>query len=208
MQQIRPDAMGLRWLAKMGGRLFGDDQLLRRLITLIEQELSIAVIGVDQLLDLALPASDAAKAGSGYLGQHQADQTSLDDIAHSVFVFRHLGPADIGQALVVEEGMVLAVEAIEGTAAMLARAGELRRSPGQAGVLVKLMKPGQERRADLPTIGPATVEQAAAIGLAGIVIDARAMLVIDRKAVIAACDRAGLFFYALDPDHFDPSQVR
>jgi DUF1009 family protein len=111
---------------------------------------------------------------------------------------RELGHLDIGQAAVVASGHVLAVEAAEGTDAMLARCAELRqcgrvRHQGQAGVLVKAPKPGQEERIDLPTIGPETVRRAAAAGLSGIAFAARQVLVAERAATVKAADELGLF---------------
>jgi DUF1009 family protein len=87
---------------------------------------------------------------------------------------------------------------------MLSRAGALAR-PGAGGVLVKLVKPGQDRRADLPTIGPRTVAGAAAAGLRGIAVEAGGTLIADRVEAIAAADRAGLFLLGLDPDN--PQQL-
>jgi hypothetical protein len=87
---------------------------------------------------------------------------------------------------------VLGVEAIEGTDALVARCAALSRE-GPGGVLVKVKKPGQETRVDLPVIGPATVANAAAAGLRGIAVEAGAALVVDRAAVVEAADRAGLF---------------
>jgi DUF1009 family protein len=100
---------------------------------------------------------------------------------------------------VVQDGCVLAVEAIEGTDRMIARAAELVR-PGPGGVLVKLVKPGQDRRADLPTIGPRTIEAAARAGLRGVAFEAGGTLVTDLAACIELADRAGLFLLGIDPD--------
>ena len=97
--------------------------------------------------------------------------------------------------------MMLAVEAAEGTDAMLARAGGLAR-PGPGGVLVKLVKPGQDRRADLPTIGPGTVRAAAAAGLRGIAFEAGGTLVADRAALVQDADAVGLFLLGIDPETF------
>jgi DUF1009 family protein len=109
-----------------------------------------------------------------------------------------LGALDVGQAAVVQQGIVLGVEAVDGTDALLARCGPLRRD-GPGGVLVKVAKPGQDRRADLPTIGPQTVAAAAAAGLSGIAVEAGATFVADRTAVAAAADRAGLFVVGVAP---------
>ena len=115
-----------------------------------------------------------------------------------VAVAKALGAADVGQAVVVQQGLVLAVEALEGTDALLRRAAELRRD-GPGGVLIKVTKPRQERRADLPSIGSGTVEGSATAGLKGIALEAGGTLIIDREAVIRAADAAGLFIVGLPP---------
>jgi DUF1009 family protein len=94
---------------------------------------------------------------------------------------------------------VLAVEAIEGTDAMLARAATLRR-PGPGGVLVKLVKPGQDRRADLPTIGIGTIRAAAEAGLRGVAFEAGGTLLAEREAMVATAEEAGLFLLGVDPN--------
>jgi DUF1009 family protein len=116
-----------------------------------------------------------------------------------------IGRFDIGQGVVVRGGLVLAVEAQEGTDAMLARVAglpeALRGGEGdRGGVLVKRAKPIQEERIDLPTLGVATVEGAARAGLAGIAGEAGRTLVVDRAGVIAAADALGLFVYGLTPE--------
>jgi DUF1009 family protein len=123
----------------------------------------------------------------------------MADIARGVAVARALGAADVGQGCVVQFGFVLAVEAVEGTDAMLARCAPLARG-GPGGVLVKLVKPGQERRADLPTIGPETVRGAARAGLRGIAFEAQGAMLADRDATVAAADAAGLFLLGITPD--------
>jgi DUF1009 family protein len=102
---------------------------------------------------------------------------------------------DVGQAVVVQQGLVLGVEAIEGTDALIARAGEQRRE-GQGGVLVKLPKLGQDMRLDPPVIGVTTVENAAAAGLRGICIAAGGTAISDRDATLARAAALGLFIVA------------
>jgi DUF1009 family protein len=149
------------------------------------------VIGADQLLDhAALP--------EGPLGQLRPDATAAADIAHGMRLARAIGALDIGQAVVVQQGLVLGVEAIEGTDGLLRRCAELRRD-GPGGVLVKAEKPGQERRADRPTIGPQTVILAGTGGLRGIAGEAGATLVLERDEVIRLADAAGLFVVGVRP---------
>jgi DUF1009 family protein len=181
---LRPDWRAAKFLARVGYRALGDDGLLKAIIREFEGE-GFRVVGADAILSSAV-------APVGPLGRHAPDAQAEDDIALGFRIVRALGALDIGQAAVVQQGLVLGVEAIEGTDALIARCAGLRRE-GAGGVLVKAPKPGQERRADLPTIGPRTVEAAAAAGLRGIAIEAGASLVIDRAALVAAADRTGLF---------------
>jgi DUF1009 family protein len=115
-----------------------------------------------------------------------------------------MGQFDIGQAAVVCDGLVLAVEAAEGTDAMLSRVAALPQPlrgtlSARRGVLVKAPKPRQERRVDLPVIGVRTVELAAAAGLAGIAVEAGGVLVLNREHVIESADRGRLFVYGYTP---------
>src|SRR5580700_2750978 len=141
------------------------------------------VLGAHEILHEAL-------APAGVLGVVAPDAQAMADIDRGVVVARVLGAADVGQGCVVQQGLVLAVEAIEGTDAMLARCAGLAR-PGPGGVLVKLVKPEQDRRADLPTIGPETVRAAAAAGLRGLAFEAGATILAEREACVAAADAAG-----------------
>lgn len=192
-----PDLRGLRALPGAilaAGK--GDDALLRYLVGEFEKE-GFAVEGAHEVMeDLGLPA--------GLLGAHAPNEQDRADAARALDVAREIGRLDVGQAAVVCRGLVLALEAQEGTAAMLARVGDLpeaiRGRPGAAaGVLAKAPKPIQETRVDMPTMGLATVQAAARAGLAGIVGEAGRLLVLDREAVIAAADELGLFILGVDP---------
>jgi len=183
--QLRPDWRTAKFFARIGYRALGDDGLMRAVIRELEEVEGFRVIGLDSVLAGAL-------APEGPLGRHLPDEQARHDIAHGFDVLRLLGAADIGQAVVVQQGLVLGVEAIEGTDALIARCGALQRE-GPGGVLVKATKPGQERRADLPTIGSATLAAAAAAGLRGIAVEAGATILVDRPALVAAADRARLF---------------
>lgn len=182
--QLRPDLRTMHLLAKIGASALGDDGLLRAIIGVLEAE-GFRVIGVDELLrDLLVP--------EGTLGRHEPDADAEGDIRRGFAVAKALGAVDVGQAVVVQQGLVLGVEAIEGTDALLARVATLRRE-GPGGVLVKVKKPAQEHRVDLPTIGVATVEHARVAGLRGIAVESGGGLIVEREAVIHAADAAGLF---------------
>ncbi|HEY1933860.1 MAG TPA: UDP-2,3-diacylglucosamine diphosphatase LpxI [Acetobacteraceae bacterium] len=189
---MRPDAEGTRILARIGRAAFaGDDGLLAAVIRVFGEE-GFRVIGAQDVLREAL-------APAGLLTHTAPDAMALADIHRGMAVVRALGAADVGQGCVVQQGLVLAVEAVEGTDAMLARCAGLTR-PGPGGVLVKLVKPDQERRADLPTIGPDTVRAAAAAGLRGVAFEAGGTILADRAATVAEADAAGLFLLGLDPE--------
>jgi DUF1009 family protein len=187
---LRPDWQAAKILARIGYRALGDDGLLTAVIKELERE-GFRVIGADQLLDeAALP--------EGPLGQVRPDRDAESDIAHGVRAARAIGALDIGQAVVVQQGFILGVEAVEGTDGLLRRCGSLRRD-GPGGVLVKVEKPGQEKRADRPVIGPQTVILAAQSGLCGIAGEAGATLVLDRDEVVRLADAAGLFVVGIHP---------
>jgi hypothetical protein len=142
---------------------------------------------------------DEALGPAGRLSRAAPDAVAMADISRGIAVARALGAIDVGQGCVVQQGIVLAVEAAEGTDAMLARCGGLA-APGRGGVLVKLVKPGQDRRTDLPTVGPETLRRAAEAGLRGVAFEAGGTILAERDATIAVADAAGLFLLGLGPE--------
>jgi len=188
---LKPD---LRGLAALPGAIAaarkGDDSLLSFLIREFERE-GFRVEGAHEVMQsLTLP--------EGPLGRHTPAAIHLVDVARALEAARAIGGLDIGQAAVACDGLVLALEAQEGTDAMLQRVASLPATiRGSAdrprGVLAKATKPGQELRVDLPTIGPETVRRAAQAGLAGIAGESGRILVLDRGETIRLADAAGLF---------------
>ena len=192
---LKPDLRGLRALPGLiaaAGK--GDDALLRHLLGEFEKE-GFVIEGADTVAhDMTLPIAALGEHAPG--AQHQAD------IALAVRTVIAMGAIDIGQAAAVAGGVVLAVEAQEGTDLMLARCAALPptiRGSAQArlGVVIKWPKPGQDRRVDLPVIGVHTINAAAAAGLAGVVGRAGGALLVDRRAVAAQADSLGLFVIGL-----------
>ena len=194
---LRPDALAALLLARIGRTAFaGDDGFLSAIVRVLGEE-GFAVLGVEAVLREAV-------GPAGLLSRAMPDAAAMADIERGVAVARALGSVDVGQGCVVQQGIVLAVEAAEGTDAMLARAAGLVR-PGPGGVLVKLVKPGQDRRLDLPTLGPETLRLAREAGLRGVAFEAGGTLIVDRPATIAAADAGGLFLLGLDPGNFAPA---
>lgn len=174
----------------------GDDALLRVILGAFEKA-GLTIVGAEQ-------AAARLSAPEGVLGAVSPSQIHFSDIGKAMAVADALGAHDVGQGCVVCDGLVLALEAQEGTDAMLQRVAGLpeaiRGTPtSRAGVLVKRPKPIQDNRVDLPTIGVGTIERAAAAGLAGVAVIAGQALVIERHAVAARADALGLFVIGLTP---------
>jgi len=168
----------------------GDDAALGVFIAAF-QENGFKVLGAHDIYqDLLCP--------EGLLTRTAPDKVAKADLEKAFRIAGVIGREDIGQGCIVRDGVVIAVEAQEGTDAMLLRAGRIdtayrKESQSHKGVLVKRAKPGQERRVDLPTIGVRTIENAAAAGIAGIGLEAGSCLIIDKDATIKAADAAGVF---------------
>lgn len=168
----------------------GDDRLLKGVAALFEER-GFRLKGAHEVApEILMPEGVAGKVGPS--------EAEREDIAFGRDLLRAMGPFDVGQAVAVANRHVLAIEAAEGTEGMLARIAELRKNgrlklPARAGVLVKAPKPDQDRRVDLPAIGPDTVAQARAAGLAGIAVEAGGTVVADSAALVRAADKAGLF---------------
>ena len=179
-----------RALAALGK---GDDGLLRALVRALEGY-GFKVIGAHQVVPDLL-------AAEGNLTKATPLKTDWSDLDAALQAARAIGALDIGQGAVSIGGRVVALEGIEGTDEMLGRVASLRghgRIAGKKrGVLVKSSKPGQELRADLPTIGPVTVDVAHAAGLAGIGIEAGSSLILDYRSMVERADALGLFIVGL-----------
>lgn len=189
-RELRPDWRAAGFLARIGLRALGDDGLVSAITRVFEAE-GFRVIGPHELLaNLLTPA--------GTLGRHSPDEEALADIARGAEVVRAIGLADVGQACIVQQGLVLGVEAIEGTDALIERCRALAR-PGPGAVLVKAKKPQQERRNDLPTVGLETVRLAADCGLRGIALGAGDTFMLEPAEMTALADERGLFLHGIPP---------
>jgi DUF1009 family protein len=194
---LKPDLRGIASLPALAAAARkGDDALLRHVVGMFEQA-GFTVEGADQVVR-------GLTIEEGVLGRCAPSEQHRLDIDRALQAARAIGALDIGQAAVSARGVILGLEAQEGTDALLARCAglpeHLRGTPAApAGVLAKTPKPIQERRVDLPTIGPDTVMAAARAGLAGIAGEAGGLLVVDRAATIAVADELGLFILGVPP---------
>jgi DUF1009 family protein len=195
LSEIRLDWRTLRVIGSlMAAFRGGDDHLLSGIGRILERD-GFRMVGIrDVAPDLLMP--------EGCITRASPDDNAAADIARGRDVLRALSPFDIGQAAIVIDGHVVGVEDIEGTDGLLARVARLRaegriRAKAARGVLVKAPKSGQDLRFDLPTMGPRTVEGAAAARLAGIAIVAGNTIVVEPQTMIEAADAAGLFVTGL-----------
>jgi len=190
LAQLMPDAKTLKFIA--GGILNkGDDGLLSAIVVDLESNEGFTFVGVhDVMPELLTP--------EGVLGKVQPNEADQGAIKTAVKAALDLGAQDVGQAVVASEGRVVAQESRSGTDAMLKGLAGVPEAKGC--VLAKMCKPRQEKRADLPTIGVVTIENAKLAGLSGVVVEAEASLIIERAAVIAAADQAGIFVIGVKPE--------
>ena len=174
----------------------GDDHLLSGVSRLVEEQ-GFRLLGAHEVApEILVPA--------GLLSRRRPSAGHLADAARGFALLEAVGLFDVGQAAVVWDNRVVAIEGAEGTDAMLNRVAELRRSGrirlGEgSGVLVKASKPGQERRLDLPAIGPTTIEGVREAGLAGMVLRADEVVMAEPDVLVAVADKAGLFILGAAP---------
>lgn len=190
--ELRPDMKALGIVLRNGlKRGVGDDGLLKVLRREFERE-GFRFHGVQRFVTDLL-------AEPGAMGRHKPDKNDMNAIRHGAAVARAIGRLDVGQAVIVQESLVLGVEGAEGTDELIRRCAAYRRK-GRGSILVKLCKPQQDTALDLPTIGPDTVNLCAHAGMAGIAIEAGRSLVLDIEDTVAIADRLGLFIVALTPE--------
>jgi hypothetical protein len=187
LRELRTDAAGVKFLARIGRAWMGDNSLLSLIVTEMERN-GFQVLGADQILDEFL-------IEEGEWGQQVPDADARIDIERGISVLSTLGHQDVGQAVVVQQGIVLGIEAAEGTDGLIKRCRDLQH-PGPGAILIKASKPDQERRIDLPTIGPATILALAEAGFCGVAVEAGGTLLLDRSRIISLADEHGLFVTA------------
>jgi DUF1009 family protein len=181
---FRIDWRGLRMLA--GLRAFNDDALLRAIIGEVERE-GIKVISATTLLEKSVPKA-------GLLTNTGLSPIDVENARQGWDVARAVGGLDIGQSIIVRNKTVIAVEAVEGTDATIRRAGEMS---GNGGALVKLAKPMQDLRIDLPTIGEKTIQELANNRVSALVIEAGRSIVLKPQEVITTANRLGIAILAV-----------
>jgi DUF1009 family protein len=193
---LRLDWGALKRLASLAPLFRGGDNHLMTGVARIFESEGVRVVGVHEIAPQLL-------APAGPLGSRRPSDQARADAERGGALIGALSPFDAGQAAVIANGRVLAIEAAEGTDAMLARIAELRaarrlRLRGRAGVLVKAPKRDQDMRLDLPAVGVKTIEGASRAELEGVALAAGRVLIADRESFVRAADAAGLFVLGLE----------
>ncbi len=189
LSSLALDTRALKMLAKGGLKIFGDDGLLSLVANEIEEE-GIKVIGIEQILSEVLTKE-------GLLAGPAPTKIFWDDIKRGLHVLNRLGPCDVGQSIAVQEGVVLAIEAIEGTDQMIERAGSLQRNVSGP-ILIKISKTNQDKRVDLPTAGPETINNAIRSGFQGLALEANNSLLLDKDRVLEIAEKNSFFVIGVD----------
>jgi len=190
LADLMPDLRTAAFFARTGMKALGDDGILRALIKEIEAE-NMRVVGIHEVLPHLL-------VKEGILTKKHPDKQAEADISRGIEVAEALGRLDVGQSVVVQQGLVLGVEGIEGTDELIRRCAGYKRK-GSGGVLVKLRKPQQDMRIDLPTIGVNTIENIHNSGLAGVAVHAGNALIMDENKVIERANEYGVFIKGIVP---------
>ncbi len=187
--ELRPDLRTARFFARLGWRALGDDGLLKAVRKELESD-GFILHGIQEFASGLLTPE-------GAIGRIKPKKSDWRDIERGIEISQAIGRFDVGQSVIVQEGIVLGVEGVEGTDELIRRCSAYRRK-GQGGVLVKTCKPGQDRDLDLPAIGPDTVQLCAEAGFGGIVVQAGHSLMLDPQGVAQLADRYKIFVIALD----------
>lgn len=190
VSDLVPDLRTAAFFARIGMKSLGDDGILRALVKEIESE-NMRVVGIHEVMPELL-------AKEGVLTKHKPDKQALADIERGAKIAYELGRLDVGQSVIVQQGLVLGVEGIEGTDELIKRCGTYQRK-GVGGVLIKLRKPQQDMRIDLPTIGTRTIENLHQAGMRGVALHTGNALMVNEEEVIALADKYGMFIQGIVP---------
>lgn len=191
LKTIWPDLKGFFLLIKLlKCKIFGDDTILQTAIKFLEKE-GFEVLPVDQIVK-------DIKIQHGIAGNIELPNDDyMIDIELGVKVLKQIGDLDIGQSIVIQNGIVMGIECIEGTEKLIERCGQLKYTTGRKPILVKIKKSKQTRKIDLPAIGEDTISQVKSAGFAGIALDCENGLVINREATISKANKNKIFIYGV-----------
>lgn len=191
--ELIPDLKAAKFIASNGLKAMGDSDLLSALRRFLEDE-EFVVHGIQQFMPELLLQEDV-------LTKRKPSKEDMIDVGRGVEALNEMAKLDIGQSIIVQEGIVLGVEAAEGTSALIKRCADLKRK-GRDGALIKLCKPQQDVCLDLPTIGLETIQRVHEAGFGGIVAQAGKTLIVDKEELVSYANEHHLYIVGIDPDTF------
>ena len=191
LKKIWPDLKGFSLLFKLlKCKIFGDNTILQTVIDFLEKQ-GFEVLPVDNILE-------SAKISEGIAGKIDLPNKDYEkDIDLGVKLLKHISDFDIGQSVVIQNGMVVGIECLEGTKELINRCGQIKYNVERKPILVKIKKTNQTRKADLPSIGEDTIRQVKEAGFAGIAIDFENTILINKKEIIKIANENGLFIIGI-----------
>lgn len=191
LSSLKLDFTGMKLMGRIATlKNHGDDALLKTVMDFMEEQ-GFKIVSPDSLLT-------NLSVGSGVMTTTRPTAPAEEDIAMGIAFLKTIGAFDVGQAVIVQQRKIIAVEGAEGTDKMIERVAPLLLK-GEKGTLVKIKKPQQDTRADLPAIGPETIRNAHAVGLGGVAIEANETLVLDKQVTLEIANQHHLFITAIHP---------
>lgn len=190
-KQLKLDRKGSLWLLKLGKKIFcGDDELLKALAILMEKEGFEVIAGTDFIEDIFVSSINLTNVSP--------TESEWYDIKIGIQAARTLGSIDVGQSVIVHDGLVLGVECVEGTDELIKRCAILRKS-SRGGTLVKMSKPQQDIRIDLPTIGAETIDLLGVNNFSGVAVEAKRCIVLDQQSILKRANEFSIFVCGVEP---------
>jgi len=191
LKDLKTDTQGVLLLSQLlKNKLFGDNKVLETVVSFFEKR------GLE-ILTIADILKDSC-TGKGLITKNKIkDKSYFDDIKIGVDALKVMSGLDIGQAIVVQQGVIIGVEGIEGTEKLIERCAKLKYTKGRKPILVKIKKINQTKKADLPVIGLDTIKQITKAGFAGIVIDGSNCIVSRKSEVLKLADTNKIFIFGI-----------
>ena len=184
LRDMIPDLWTAKFLAKIASEPQGDDNILKNLSKELEYE-GFKIIAPESFITNSL-------SKKGLMGKIKSSKSHDEYMAKGFKIAKKFGELDIGQSLVIENGLVLALEGAEGTDEMIKRSFKYKKS-NKPSILIKIFKTSQEKRIDRPVIGVETVKLAFKYGFSGIALEANEVLIIDYEKTISIADKKNIF---------------
>jgi DUF1009 family protein len=180
------DLKGAKLFAMIIKKGLNDNAILKTILEFIEEE-GLKIIAPEKVAPSII-------LHKGPLSKAKPNTSAKEDIKLGLKILKGIASYDVGQALIMQHGLVLGVEAAEGTDELIKRCGEIKQN-GEGPILIKIVKPEQDKRIDLPCIGPDTILMAHKYGIRGIAAEAGSTLILDQSNTLKLADKLKIFIF-------------